>query len=172
MHKPSFRLIVATAASAFAVAAGAADLAKADAEFINKAAQGGHYEVEASKLAQSKGSAFELKSFAQQMVSDHAKAGDDLSTLAQSKGVQPPAELSSKQKAQLKKLGEAQAGNFDKAYAKDSVQAHEETVQLFRKASRDAKDADVKVFASRTLPTLEQHLKMAQDMKSAIDTRR
>lgn len=173
MQPPFFRLFAAAASAAFlSAAAGAADLPKADAEFINKAAQSGHYEVEVSKLAQTKGTATELKTFAQQMVSDHTKSGEELNALAQSKGVQPPAEPSGKQKAQLRKLGDAQAGSFDKAYAKDSVEAHEDTVQLFRKAARDAKDNDVKTFASRTLPTLEHHLKMAQDMKSAVDTKR
>jgi len=146
----------------------AANLAKQDMDFINKAAQAGQYEVQSGRLAQSKASAAETKSFAGQMVTDHTKANDELKALVQGKGAQVPAEPSDAQKLQLKTLGSAEGGNFDKAYAKDNVAAHEDAVKLFRTASKDAADADLKAFAARTLPTLEHHLEMAKSLDSSV----
>lgn len=53
-----------------------------------------------------------------------------------------------------------------KAFGTQMVKDHVEDVAQFRKESKTAKDADMKSFASTTLPTLEHHLKMAQDSQN------
>lgn len=157
-------------APAPAPAQAAAPLAKQDAQFLQQAAQNGHAEVESSKLAQTKATTPQVKAFAEQMVADHTKTGEELKTLAQSKGVQVPAEPSDKQKSKLQKLGSAEGAKFDKQYASEmGVDAHEDTVKLFKKGASQAKDPDVKAFAERTLPTLEHHLSMAKELKSTVD---
>ncbi|MDB5802073.1 MAG: putative secreted protein [Rhodocyclales bacterium] len=151
-----------TSASLFA-----ATLSHGDKKFLDAAAHAGHTEVEGSKLAQSKSSSSDVKSFADQMIKDHTKVGDELDQLAASKGVKVPTEPSITQKAKLKMLGAYSGANFDKHYAKSiGVEAHEDTVKLFRKASKDVKDPDVKAFADKTLPGLEHHLEMAKTLAS------
>lgn len=192
MDKQSFSVRVAVAA--FLLAAGAAQaegtahtkasaasevagvkvqahkLARADAAFLKQAAQNGHAEVEGSKLALSKGTHAQVKAFAQQMVDDHTKAAQALSTLASDKGVELPTEPSLAQKAKLKLLAQRDGESFDRHYAESvGVAAHEDTVKLFKKAAAQAKDTDVKAFATKTLPTLEQHLQHARDLKAATD---
>jgi putative membrane protein len=160
-----------TAASAPASGAAAASraLSAADKDFLLKAAQGGQAEVETSKLAASKATSPEVKSFAAQMVTDHTKANDELKALASSKGVTLPSEPSTRQKAGLKKLEAATGADFDHKYADSmGVGAHRETVALFKKASTSSQDADVKAWAAQTLPTLERHLKMAEDLKKNV----
>jgi putative membrane protein len=57
--------------------------------------------------------------------------------------------------------------SFDRSYASSmGVSAHEETIALFRKEAQQGKDPDVKAFATKTLPTLEHHLKMSKDLKA------
>jgi putative membrane protein len=148
----------------------AAELARPDAEFLRQAAQNGHAEVESSRLAQNKASAPQVKSFAEQMVADHTKSGEELKALAQSKGVQVPTGPSEKQKAQIRKLEAAEGARFDQQYASEmGVAAHEQTVRLFRRGASQAKDPEVKAFAERTLPTLEHHLALAKELKTAVD---
>ncbi|HZE92581.1 MAG TPA: DUF4142 domain-containing protein [Rhizobacter sp.] len=153
---------------AAATAGSESQLARADVAFLNQAAENGHAEVEASKLALSKASSSQVKSFAQQMVDDHTKAGDELASLAESKGVKVSSSPSLTQKSKLKLLSALDGQNFDKRYAKTiGVAALEDSVKLFQKAANEAKDADVKAFAARTLPTLQHHLEMAKELKSA-----
>lgn len=163
-----------TVASPASVAAGvkvqADKLARADAAFLKQAAQNGHAEVQGSKLALDKGTHAQVKAFAQQMVDDHTKVAQELSALASNKGVDLPSEPSLAQKAKLKLLAQRDGEGFDRHYAESvGVSAHEDTVKLFKKAAAEAKDADVKAFATKTLPTLEQHLQHARDLKASTD---
>jgi len=144
-------------------------LSAADKNFLLKAAEGGQAEVETSKLAASKASSTEVKTFAAQMVTDHTKANDELKALASSKGVTLPAEPSAKLKTELKKLEAATGADFDHKYASSmGVSAHRETVALFKRASTSSRDSDVKAWAGQTLPTIEHHLKMAEDLKKNV----
>lgn len=142
-------------------------LARADVAFLKQAAQNGHAEVESSKLAVTKASNTQVKGFAQQMVDDHTKANEELAALAASKGVDVPKEPSVAQKAKMKMLSSADGANFDKRYADAmGVAAHQDTVKLFQKAAASATDPDVKAFAAKSLPTLQHHLQMAQELKA------
>jgi putative membrane protein len=146
-----------------------ADLPRADRSFMEKAAQSDQTELQASKLAQSKAADADVKSFASHIITDHTKASQELKQLAQSKGVQLPDEPSAAQQAQLKTLAAQDGEKFDRAYADMiGVKAHREAVALFQSAARQATDADVKAFAQKTLPTLQQHLKMAQTLHSQV----
>lgn len=156
--------------SAFTMAGGAlADtVAHSDAAFMKDAAHAGHMEVEGSRLALSKSTSSQVKAFAQQMIDDHGKAAQELATLAAAKGVKLPDEPALTQKARLKLLGGNEGPKFDAKYAETiGVNAHEDAVKLFSKASMEAKDADVKAFAAKTLPKLQHHLQMARDLQGA-----
>jgi putative membrane protein len=150
--------------AAVACAAGTAFAAPsaADTDFVKKAAQAGMAEVAAGRMAMSKGQSESVKTFGQRMVTDHSKAGDELKTVAAKSGITVPSTTSSEQKAAAEKLGKMQGADFDKAYAKQMVSDHEEAVALFQKEASAGSDADLKAFAQKTLPTLQEHLKMAQ----------
>lgn len=158
--------------SLFALSAGAlaADVAQKDKEFLIRAAQAGKTEVAASKLAETKAASTEVKSFASTMVNDHGNVDNELKQLASSKGVSVPENPAKDQQAKLDKLNRLNGGKFDKEYAdKIGVQAHKDAVALFKKASSDVKDPDIKAFAAKTLPALEHHLALAEALKTSID---
>ncbi|MFF7056434.1 DUF4142 domain-containing protein [Achromobacter spanius] len=139
-----------------------------DRDFLENAAQSGHMEVEGSKMALEKSQNAEVKKFAQQMIDDHTKAGQQLAALAKSKGVDVPTDPSLMQQAKLKTLGLRDEG-FDEAYAEGvGVSAHEDAVKLFEEASNEAKDPEVKQFATETLPKLQQHLQMAKTLDQSV----
>ena len=139
-----------------------------DRDFLENAAQSGHMEIEGSKMALEKSQNAEVKKFAQQMIDDHGKAGQQLASLAKSKGVDVPTDPSLMQQAKLKTLGLRDEG-FDEAYAEGvGVSAHEDAVKLFEEASNEAKDPEVKQFATETLPKLQQHLQMAKTLEQSV----
>jgi putative membrane protein len=144
-------------------------VAHADASFLKQAAENGNAEVESSKLALTKATNDKVKAFAQQMIDDHTKAGNELKALATSKGVEVSSEPSLMQQGKLKLLSTADGAKFDQKYADEmGVKAHEDTVKLFEKASREAKDPEVKAWAAKTLPTLKTHLEHARTLKVAV----
>lgn len=142
-------------------------LSAADKNFVMKAAQGGMAEVELGQLATQNAKSDEVKQFGQRMVDDHTKANDQLKQVAQQKGVTLPTDLSAKDKAEKDRLSKLQGEQFDKAYMQHMVMDHKKDVAEFKKESTSAKDSDVKNFAAQTLPTLEDHLKQAQQVEKA-----
>ena len=88
--------------------------------------------------------------------------------LADSKGVKLPAALDRKSKSSLDKLNKASAADFDRMYVDMMVKDHKGDIKAFVNESKKGKDDDVKAFAAKTLPTLRDHLKMAQDMQAKM----
>ena len=144
--------------------------AGADQTFVKKAAAGGMAEVELGKLAQQKGTSAEVKTFGQRMVDDHSKANDELKSIAQTKNITLPTDLSAKDKALRDRLEKLSGAAFDRAYMQAMLKDHREDVNEFRHESTAGSDPDVKQFAAKTLPTLEDHLKLAQDANKAVGT--
>lgn len=166
------RIAVAAAAMVLAMGVNGADKLISDkksdgpdAAFVMQAGQDGHAEVELGKLAQKNGSSAAVKDFGGRMVKDHGKANQELASIAKKLGMTVPTEPSDKHKAVAKKLSALTGEKFDEEYASEMVQAHENAVTLFQKQAKIGEAAELKAFASKTLPTLEEHLKMARDLK-------
>jgi len=135
-----------------------------------EAARGGMAEVELGQLASQKAQSDQVKQFAQRMVQDHGKANDELKSLAQQKNITLPTELDGKHKATHDRLSKLSGAQFDRAYMQDMLQDHRKDVNDFRKESQSGKDPDVKAWAAKTLPTLEEHLRLAQSTSGAVGT--
>ena len=139
-----------------------------DEHFVKEAATGGMAEVQLGKLAADKASNADVKKFGQKMADDHGKANDELKQWASSNHVTLPTELDAKAKATRDRLTKLNGAAFDKAYMHDMVMDHQHDVAAFKKESTAGKDADLKAWAAKTLPTLQDHLKMAQDTASKV----
>ena len=133
-----------------------------DRDFLMDAAIGGLMEVELGKVAAQQGTSEAIKQFGQRMVDDHGKANEELMTLASGKGVTLPTALDDKHRQEVTKLSGMSGADFDRAYAKMMLKDHEKDVSEFEKQSMKGSDADIKAFASKTLPTLQEHLTMAK----------
>lgn len=128
-----------------------------DQAFVTQAAQGGIAEVELGKLATQKGSTPEVRSFGQQMVLDHEQANGKLEAIARKKGLEVPTRTDAAHEAAKQKLQGLTGAAFDREYLTGQVADHEKTVALMKKQSASGKDAELKAFASETLPVVQQH---------------
>jgi putative membrane protein len=139
-----------------------------DAKFVTTAASDGMAEVNAGKLAQQKASSARIKSFASMMVTDHSKAGDELAAIAKTKNITLPTGPDADQQKMAADLSSKSGKDFDKAYVDGMVDGHEKAVKLFTDASQNCKDADLKAFATKTLPTLKMHLDSIKAIKASM----
>ena len=135
-----------------------------DKAFMMKAAKGGMQEVELGQMVADKAQSDDVKQFAKRMVEDHTKANDELKSLAQQKGVTLPSDMGAEGKDMKAKLEKLSGAQLDKAYMHHMVLDHTKDVHEFETESKMAKDSDVKSFAEKTLPTLQDHLKQAKDV--------
>lgn len=146
----------------------ATNLNSNDLDFVNNAAKGGTTEVQLGHLAAQKSKNPEVQRFASRMVRDHSKIDVKLTALASSKGVQLPDGKGLMNDATYLELKVLSGKEFDKAYVKSMVADHKDDVSSFEKQSADAQDPDVKSFAARTLPMLQEHLNIIEKIQSEI----
>jgi putative membrane protein len=143
-------------------------ISSADKHFVTDAAEGGLAEVELGQLAQSKASSQIVKDFGQKMVNDHGKANNELKDCAQRLGISVPDHMSALQMAQKAKLSAYSGDHFDRAYIADMVKDHREDVAAFKREAANGQNPQIKEFASKTLPTLEEHLRLAERAEQAV----
>lgn len=139
-----------------------------DSKFLVDAASGGMMEVELGQIAQSKATDQRVKDFAAMMVRDHSAANDELKALAARKNVTLPTTPGEKHQKHIADLKDKTGSDFDKAYMDMMVEDHNDDVEAFEKASNNAKDADIKAFASKTLPVLKSHHDQAKTINDAV----
>jgi|SRR5215204_982889 len=144
-----------------------ATMSTSDRNFVMEAAMGGMMEVEMGRLAAQQGTMDAVKQFGQRMVDDHSRANDELKQVASTKGITLPTELDTKHKNDLAKMSKLSGAEFDKAYSKAMLKDHVKDVAAFEKESQKSSDADIKAFATKTLPTLKEHLEMARAMNGS-----
>jgi putative membrane protein len=142
--------------------------AMTDADFAKEAAQGGMAEVKLGQLAEDKGTSDQVKAFGKRMVDDHSKAGDNLKAAATQSSITLPDGISAKDQALYDRLSKLSGTEFDQAYAKAMLHDHMHDIAAFRSESNNGKDANLKQFASTTLPTLQSHMKDARAMATAV----
>ncbi|WP_347137459.1 DUF4142 domain-containing protein [Paracoccus sp. SSK6] len=133
----------------------AQDAEVAPPAFVEKAATSNMFEIQSSQMAQDKATDPALKEFAAQMITDHEKAGADLKAAAGD--IPVPTELAPKEAEMMGLLEKAEGAEFDDLYKTMQVRAHTEAVALFQGFAENGDDADLKAFATATLPTLEEH---------------
>ena len=167
------RAFMAVLMLAFACGSYAADrktenkkLSGNDKNFISEAAQDGLAEVELGKIAQQNGASAEVKQFGQRMADDHSKANQELETIAKQLGATVPTQPGGKHAKMVKELSKKTGARFDHEYAEDMVKDHEKAVALFEKQSKKGDSEELKQFATKTLPVLQEHLKMARALTS------
>ena len=145
-----------------------AQLPRADRKFIEDAAESGMFEVQISQLAASKANDPQVKSFASMLVDHHTAANNELVKLANAKGVELPAIPPHGMRRDIDKLGKRNGAEFDEHFVREvGIKDHEKNIRMFQKAVGDVKDAELKAFIIKTLPTLQNHLDMAQKLPQA-----
>jgi len=138
----------------------------ADREFFEDIAHANLAEIDTGKMALQKGQSKNVKTFAQKMIDDHTKAQSGLEALAKRKGITLPTETDMQHKGIATTLSALSGNAFDEQYiARVGVGDHERTHGLLTKVSKNAKDPELKAYASKTIKAVDQHLAMARKMQ-------
>jgi putative membrane protein len=138
-----------------------------DRTFVKEAAIGGMAEVELSKVAQKSENA-DVKRFAERMIEDHTKANEQLTSIATGLRVDMPKTVDSEHQRMREKLQTLHGKAFDDQYMRDMVEDHNKAVKLFQQEERAGRNTELKQFAQKTLPTLEEHQKMAVELSRKL----
>jgi putative membrane protein len=144
---------------------GAMMTSQADMDFANMAAQGGQAEIQMAQLALNKATSNDVKKYAQRMIKDHTKAGNNLDKIAAKKQMTLNKTPNEEQMQMMSQLQQASGAEFDRMYMQMAgVDAHQKMETLYQTEAGNGSDADLKSFAAKTLPVVQKHLRMAQEM--------
>lgn len=133
-----------------------------DAQFLVNAAEINLKEISLGQLAQSKSTMKDVQELGKMMETEHTKTLADLKALADKKSIAIPTSITEDGQKEYDKLNEKTGNDFDKDYCDAMVKGHKDAIDKFEKASMDAKDADIRAWASSVLPALHKHLEHAQ----------
>ncbi|BAM90049.1 conserved exported hypothetical protein [Bradyrhizobium oligotrophicum S58] len=134
-------------------------------DFVKQVAISDMFELQSNKLGEEKGNA-QQKSFAAQMVKDHTKTSSELKSMVESGKIkaQLPTALDSAHQSKLDKLKGAQGKDFSADFDDMQVSAHKDAVSLFERYAKGGDNPELKDWAGKTLPALQHHLDMAQNL--------
>jgi putative membrane protein len=134
--------------------------------FVQNAARGDMYEIQAGQLAAQKSQNAKIKDFAQTMVKDHTQTTQML-MMALPSGMTAPKDLDKRRQGMLDNLKNSPSGEFDKRYVTQQVAAHKEALTLMQGYAKHGDNAQLKSFASVAAPKIQQHLNMAKMLPGA-----
>ncbi|MGN7758245.1 DUF4142 domain-containing protein [Chryseobacterium sp. 22532] len=143
-------------------------LSDQDKKFADAAAKGGLMEVMMGQLAATNATNAKVKALGEMMVKDHSKANDELKKWAGTAGYTLPTGLDADKQKEYDDLKAKKGAEFDKKYTDLMVSDHKKDVEEFKKQASEGKEASLKSFASKTLPTLEHHLMESEKAKNAV----
>jgi putative membrane protein len=139
-----------------------AKLSAQDRSFIDGAVSAGLFEVKSGQLIKDKLSDNDAKQFAQMMIDDHTKANNELKDLLSRRGINATMDMRPQHQTLLNNLQSMNGNDLWNQYKQIQVTAHEQTVKLFQDEINNGQDADLKAFAQKYLPVLQQHLEGAK----------
>lgn len=149
-----------------------AQLTASDREFAMKAAMGGKHEVELGRLAADRASNSEVKAFANRMIEDHSRAGDDLMQVNSRLGITGSSDEEASFQQVVTRLSSLKGVEFDRAYMSEMVDDHTKDVAEIENYANNGNNPDLKAWASKTLTTVRDHLQIAQSLAAKVGATR
>jgi putative membrane protein len=136
-----------------------------DAAFVAMAASDGMHEVVLGKIAQQKAKNDAVKQYGEMLVKDHTKANEQLKAAAKAANIPVPEKMNAHHQKEVERFQNYKGENFDQDFAKHEVADHVNAIALFTRASKEAKNPQIKNFATQTLPALKKHLEAAKKLE-------
>jgi putative membrane protein len=140
----------------------------ADRSFINSAAEANLAEIDMAKMVGQKSTDPAVKDFANRMVTDHTQASQKLTSVAEMNGVKLPTEETTAERNEKSELQKLSGAQLNDAYLRDELQGHKEAISAFESEIEHGQNQEAKNYAEQTLPTLQDHIRIAEDVAGKL----
>ncbi|MDB6028119.1 MAG: hypothetical protein JWM68_4342 [Verrucomicrobiales bacterium] len=137
-----------------------------DSRFASQTLCRGAGEMDLSRLGVDRSQNPDLKLLAQRIFDDHSRADDDLRIIIRQQGIPISSELD--QEDDVASLQRLSGSNFDRMFIHHLMETRREEIKNFKAAARNARNSDLREFASRGLPVLEEHLRIAENIAKNV----
>jgi putative membrane protein len=144
----------------------------ADRNFVMQAVKDNIRERVLGKIAEQQSQNSDVKDYGKMLVNDHNEALQKLVALMNKNGMPQPSGLPEERSEAINKLQSLSGPSFDKEFIGMMVENHQKAVDTYQREQNSAQNSDVRDYAKNMLPTLQKHLKEAQDLQSKLETSR
>jgi putative membrane protein len=144
------------------------NLSAADRAFITSAAEANLAEIETAKMIEQKSKDPGVRDFAQRMVTDHTQASQNLATVAEMTGTSLPASLSAADRTREDELKKLSGAKLNETYLRDELAGHKQVISAFESEIEHGQDEAAKNYAAETLPTIQDHIRIAEDVAGRL----
>jgi putative membrane protein len=146
------------------ISADVSNISAADQAFISQAAYSGQAEVALGELAVANSRSNRVREFGQMMVDQHGQVNEELAVLAGSKGVVPPSAPDPGRQAVANVLGGMSGSEFDREYLAQQMAEHQVALTLFQVEAESSPDPDLRAFAAKHAPDIQEHIDMLRQL--------
>lgn len=144
----------------------------ADKAFMRMAAEANMTEAHIGQMAESQGSGSQVKEFGQKLTHDHTDAYQQLDAVAAKTGSSIPKGIDIRKISAVEQLMKLKGAQFDHVFVQDEIRDHQKALAEFKREAQHGQDPDVKAYASKMIPVLEDHLHEAEALAKPAKTRR
>lgn len=138
-------------------------------DFVSKVVDGTQFELQSARIAVKRAQDPAVKDLAERLIRDHTSASDDLKrTVEPDRQIKIPKapKLSADMQRKIDQLKSTSGSEFDRKFLDIMAADHEEDLELFRSYEASGSDPAIKDFARRTLPTIQNHMREVEKIKT------
>jgi putative membrane protein len=152
-----------------------ADTPPTDAQIASIVVTANQVDIDAGKLAETKGSTEEIKAFGRRMVVDHSGVNRSATELVMKLKVTPESNPTSEKLKKggdenLAKLKKLTGADFDRAYVDNEVKYHQAVLDtLDDTLIPNAKNSELKALLVQVRPSFVSHLEHAKQIQAKIE---
>ena len=144
-----------------------AKTARGDQKILTKLTALSEEEVVLARIAAERAANPQVRSFAAEMVHAHSAANQEITSLAQKRGVTLSADETASARKTASKWAKKAPADLDEEYIEAAVDNHKKAIELL-KDCMDSKDPEIAALANRLLPTMTEHLNRAQTLEKQV----
>jgi putative membrane protein len=135
-----------------------------DATFLAMAAQADMTSAHIGQEAEDRAVNAKVKEFAKTLAQDHTNNYQMLTALAGKLGETVPKAIDVKNDRAIASLDHYKGKTYDHILLTREAAEHEKLVSVFKTEAEHGQNADIRAYASQTLPVIERHLHEVQDL--------
>ena len=144
----------------------------ADREFVMQAEKINLQERVLGNMAQEKSQNTDIQDYGKMLVKDHNDALQKLVDLMNKNGMAQPKQLPEERNQAIKDMQGLSGAAFDTKFLNMMIEDHKKAIEMFRQEADSGQNKDVRDYAKDVLPTLEKHLKDAENIQGQMNTKR
>lgn len=139
-------------------------LSSKDKAFLLEAANTRMVDWVQGNLATEQAASRKYQQYGKRLMKDQNKLMEEIKALAEAKKLTLPLEISGEKNEELNRMKSISGETFERRFRRMIIKDHKRDLDFFKQTAESSTDPEIRDFAKRYLPLIEQHLELARDL--------